>query len=51
MYTISHEIFPDHQAITFEWSDRQSQQELFRDFSQPFGIISHSRTFPCCVAN
>jgi hypothetical protein len=33
-YRITREIRPDCQAIIFEWSDRQSEQELLRDFSQ-----------------
>jgi hypothetical protein len=31
-YRITREIRPDCQAIIFEWSDRQSEQELLRDF-------------------
>jgi hypothetical protein len=33
-YRITREIRPDGDAIIFEWQDRQSEQELLRDFSQ-----------------
>jgi hypothetical protein len=32
--TITREVYLDHDAIVFAWHDRQSQQELLRDFSQ-----------------